>query len=140
MTEPRRVALGLLVTAGPRGSPRSRPHPAGLQQGDRDLLCRAMASGCNSPASSSVGRLFDGVASLLGLCQRLSYEGQGGLRLQGAAVRETDSAAAPSDLIRLSLPLVAGAALEDGLAGPVRQGGRPRASAGSTGRRCWRSC
>ena len=125
MAEPRRAALGLLAAAGPEAleHPGARQTLAAFTAGERSLLLQAIGSGCNSPWSSSMGRLFDAVASLLGLVQVMSFEGEGGLRLQGAAVRETDSAAAPSDLIRLSLPLVAGAALEDGLAGPVRQGG-----------------
>ena len=50
-----------------------------------DLLTAAVAGRCNSPPCTSLGRLFDGVASLLGLVQTLSFEGQGGLWLEGAA-------------------------------------------------------
>jgi hydrogenase maturation protein HypF len=46
---------------------------------------RALATNLNCPLSSSLGRLFDAVASLLDLCQVLSHEGQGGLLLQGVA-------------------------------------------------------
>lgn len=37
----------------------------------------------SSPLTSSIGRLFDGVASLLGLVQELDYEGQSGALLVG---------------------------------------------------------
>ncbi len=39
----------------------------------------------NAPLSSSVGRLFDAVASLSGIAQRLNYEGESGLLIEGAA-------------------------------------------------------
>ncbi len=38
--------------------------------------------GINSPPSSSVGRLFDAVSSLLGIRQTLSYEGQGAMMIE----------------------------------------------------------
>jgi len=38
--------------------------------------------GLNAPLSSSVGRLFDAVASMLGVCQVMSFEGESGMRLE----------------------------------------------------------
>ena len=38
--------------------------------------------GLNAPLSSSVGRLFDAVASLLGVCQVMSFEGESGMMLE----------------------------------------------------------
>jgi hydrogenase maturation protein HypF len=85
--EPRRVALGLLAAAGPRalehpGAARCR---RAFRAAEWELLVAMVERGVNCPWSSSLGRLFDGVASLLGLCQRTSYEGEAGLRLQGLA-------------------------------------------------------
>jgi hydrogenase maturation protein HypF len=87
MAEPRRAALGLLATLGPvaLAHPGARHSLAAFEPGEAALLLQAIAAGCNAPACSSVGRLFDAVASLLGLCQRLDHEGQGGQLLQGAA-------------------------------------------------------
>ena len=36
----------------------------------------------NAPLSSSVGRLFDAVASLTGICQVMSFEGESGMRME----------------------------------------------------------
>jgi hydrogenase maturation factor HypF (carbamoyltransferase family) len=88
--EPRRVALGLLAAAGPRalehpGAARCR---RAFRAAEWELLVAMVERGVNCPWSSSLGRLFDGVASLLGLCQRTSYEGEAGLRLQGLAALE----------------------------------------------------
>jgi hydrogenase maturation protein HypF len=85
--EPRRVALGLLAALGPaalahRGAAATL---AAFAPGERQLLLQALATDCQSPLCSSVGRLFDGVASLLDLVQVLDHEGQGGLLLEGAA-------------------------------------------------------
>lgn len=87
--EPRRCALGLLDAIAPDllahpGAARVR---AAFEPSELALVRRALRSGINSPPCTSLGRLFDGVASLLGLVQRLSFEGQGGLWLEGAAAR-----------------------------------------------------
>jgi len=96
MVEPRRVALGLLVAGGRNrlAHPGTHHTLAAFSGAERDGLLEAMALGINTPYCSSLGRLFDGVASLLGLCQKLSFEGEGGLRLQGAAAQVTADAGA----------------------------------------------
>lgn len=67
------------------------------QTEDRDMavLKSAWASGMNAPATSAAGRLFDGAASLLGLCERASFEGQGPMLLEAAAQGEADAVALP---------------------------------------------
>ncbi|MFO7628299.1 MAG: carbamoyltransferase HypF [Prochlorococcaceae cyanobacterium] len=98
--EPRRCALGLLHAAGLLDHPGAAAVRAAFPAADLALLRQALATGCNSPACSSLGRLFDAVASLLDLAQRLSYEGEGGLRVEGAAAQ------APAGVVGYPLPLL----------------------------------
>ncbi len=44
-----------------------------------------LRSGLNCPLSSGMGRLFDGAASLMDICQNASYEGEGAVLLESAA-------------------------------------------------------
>ncbi|MCX5692135.1 MAG: hypothetical protein NTX47_00375 [Candidatus Omnitrophica bacterium] len=46
------------------------------------MLEQAMDKKINSPLTSSVGRLFDGVSSLIGLCDYTGYEGEAAIRLE----------------------------------------------------------
>jgi hydrogenase maturation protein HypF len=48
-----------------------------------------MAAGLNCPKSSGMGRLFDGVAAILGIKLKASYEGQGAVLLEAAASSDT---------------------------------------------------
>jgi len=50
-------------------------------------LKRMAATGTNSPATSSVGRLFDAVSALLGLRGVVNYEGQAAVELEAVADR-----------------------------------------------------
>ncbi len=87
--EPRRCALGLLAAAGPwaLAHPGASRCLAAFTPAERRLLEASIDSAGLAPRTSSLGRLVDGLVSLLGLAQRLSYEGEGGARWQGAAAR-----------------------------------------------------
>jgi hydrogenase maturation protein HypF len=89
MREPRRAALGLLYAGfGPaafEGVTRLLPSLAAFGADERPVLARMLQQRLHSPLCSSVGRLFDAIASLLGLAQRCSFEGQAALRLEAAA-------------------------------------------------------
>ena len=46
------------------------------------LLRAAFDAGLNAPFTTSVGRLFDAAAALLGICMQASYEGEAPMRLE----------------------------------------------------------
>ncbi len=62
-------------------------------------LRQAWSHKLNSPASSSVGRLFDAAASLCDVCTHASFEGEGPMRLEAVA-KDADGAAIPLPLAR----------------------------------------
>ena len=53
-------------------------------------LERAMAGRIRSPWTSSLGRIFDGVAALCGLRREVSFEGQAAMELEALAQGDTD--------------------------------------------------
>jgi hydrogenase maturation protein HypF len=53
-----------------------------LDQGQATIIITMIEKDLNSPRTSSCGRLFDGVAALLGLRDRASYRGQAAVELE----------------------------------------------------------
>ncbi len=78
--EPRRSALGVIRQL--QEDPAAALPPDTFTDNEQMTLCGMMDRGLNSPLTSSVGRLFDAVASILGLRQRLEFEAQAAMELE----------------------------------------------------------
>jgi hydrogenase maturation protein HypF len=77
--EPWRMALSWLAAASGETLPAIPPALAGRVDPQR---WRAVASIASAPATTSAGRLFDGVAALCGLAPVVSHEGQAAMQLE----------------------------------------------------------
>ncbi|HEX7571013.1 MAG TPA: carbamoyltransferase HypF [Verrucomicrobiae bacterium] len=84
--EPRRVALGLLFEVYGEAVFQRKDLPvlSAFSAGELATLKTMLKRGLNSPLTTSVGRLFDGVASLAGLRQQMRFEGQAAMELEFA--------------------------------------------------------
>ncbi len=114
--EPWRMALSHAMTAGlPLEQLRL---PAGWDQ-----VARLIERGFNAPLSSSVGRLFDAVAWLLGGPSLVSFEGQAAMWLEAQAARSTDDSVGslPAASARLPAGFLFAATLEDLKRGTSRE-------------------
>lgn len=58
-----------------------------IPEKNRDIFTQMITKGVNTPLTSSCGRLFDAVVSLLDLRQESDYEGQSGMELETLAYR-----------------------------------------------------
>lgn len=87
---PNRMAFGMLWTYDLL----DHPGAASLKESLGDLagLCQSMIEeGVNCPFTSSMGRFFDGVSAILGVCEHSSYEGEAAILLDGIRADEDNS-------------------------------------------------
>lgn len=96
--EPRRVALALLwAIEGEAVLERDLPTLDAFAPPEKRLLTQMLARGFHAPTATSMGRLFDGVASLLDLHQKMVFEGQAAMAVEMLAEPE-ETGAYPMDL------------------------------------------
>ena len=86
VNEPRRAAFGLLheLCGEKVSSCKGLPTIAAFSDPELAALRTMLNRGINSPWCSSAGRLFDAVASLVGLRQQMRFEGQAAMELEFA--------------------------------------------------------
>jgi hydrogenase maturation protein HypF len=84
--EPRRTAIGVLyeIFGDKLFEQKNIAVLDSFAESELRVVRQAIARGVNSPQSSSVGRLFDAVASYIGLRQRVNFEGQAAMELEFA--------------------------------------------------------
>ena len=90
----RRNAFALLSELNLLGHPGAAGLLDSLDEQTRSITATMIERGINSPRTSSMGRLFDAAAAILGICGQATYEGEPAIELEAAAWRALDSESA----------------------------------------------
>ena len=86
----RRNAFALLSELGLLAHPGAAGLLGTLDEQTRSVTATMIERGINSPRTSSMGRLFDAAAAILGICDKATYEGEPAIELEAAAWRALD--------------------------------------------------
>jgi len=95
--QPWRMAVAYLTALGLGGPAIADIFPE-IDAADIRLVAGQLAGGVNAPLTSSCGRLFDAVSSIVSGCRSQSYEGQAAAGLEALAFAARDEGAYPFSL------------------------------------------
>ena len=87
----RRNAFALLSELGLLEHPGAARLLDSLDEQTRSVTATMIKRGINSPRTSSMGRLFDAAAAILGICDKTTYEGEPAIEFEAAAWRALDN-------------------------------------------------
>ncbi|MBW5484153.1 carbamoyltransferase HypF [Streptomyces bambusae] len=118
---PYRMALAHLWAAGLDRSP-ELPCTAACPPGERAVLERQLERNLNCAPTSSMGRLFDAVSSLAGVCQLAGYEAQAAVELEAAALAAEGTDPGPGYRFGLRTDSAAAGAADRPAGGPPSPG------------------
>ena len=90
----RRNAFALLSELGLLEHPGTARLLDNLDEQTRSVTATMIERGINAPRTSSMGRLFDAAAAILGICDKATYEGEPAIELEAAAWRAFSSESA----------------------------------------------
>ena len=85
-----RNAFALLSELGLLEHPGAAGLLSRLDEQTRSITATMIERNINSPRTSSMGRLFDAAAAILGICGQATYEGESAIELEAAAWRGLD--------------------------------------------------
>ncbi len=94
---PCRMALSHLRSAGVAWDP-ALPCVRACSEDEVRVVARQLDRGFGCALTSSMGRLFDAMSSLAGVCHRVAYEAEAAMRFEGLARAAGDDVAAPYEL------------------------------------------
>jgi hydrogenase maturation protein HypF len=112
---PYRMALSHLRSAGVEWDPRL-PCVTASNADELRVLARQLATGFTCLPTSSMGRLFDAVSSIAGVCHRTRYEAEAAMRFEGlargVAAEDRYAFALDDDLVADPGPVIAAVAAD----------------------------
>lgn len=82
--QPLRMAYGLLWAFDLLDDEVDKTSLASIDDKEKENLLKMIEAGINCPQTSSVGRIFDAVSALLGICPQPTYEGESAIMLEAA--------------------------------------------------------
>lgn len=111
--EPRRSALGVLydICGDDLFEYYYLPLFRSFTREERNVLQIMLRKQVNTPRTTSMGRLFDAVASILNLCQVSTFEGQAGMAVEYEAMKSDVTESYPLELERVAIdwrPIIQG--------------------------------
>ncbi len=104
--DPRRIAISILSEVLGNNNFLKLPFLETIAAKELNLVKQMLSRNLNTPLTSSVGRLFDGVAAMIGICQNISFEGQGAMALEYAINDLKTEQSYPYQITGSTYPLV----------------------------------